>query len=273
MTAGNETVPTLTSDVRAEERLRACTARAVEVLHDLVRELSLTESELHAVIAYLTRVGSADEFMLLSDVTHTSILVDELTHASTGDRATSSNVLGPMYRGGADVSETPAVIARVDQGDDPLTLSGQVSDAATGAGIGGALVDIWQTNQAGLYDDQDPRQPAGNLRGVVRCDDRGGYQVRTVIPGPYRIASMNGPVYALLNSLGRHDNRPGHIHLRISAAGYEPLTTMLFMAGDPWLDDDVIGAVKRELVITPRRTADRISEAEFDVSLAPASQR
>ncbi len=269
MTVNPETVPVLTTDARAQMRLRACMARAVEALHDLTRELSITESELHSVIGFLTRVGEADEFMLLSDVTQTSILVDELTHAGHGDGGTVSNVLGPMYRAGAEVSDTPAVIARVDQGDDALTLSGRVSDVSTGLPLAGALVDIWQTNQAGLYDDQDPQQPQGNLRGVVRCDDQGGYRVRTVIPGPYRIASMNGPVYALLNSLGRHDNRPGHIHLRISAAGHDPLTTMLFMAGDPWLADDVIGAVKPELVITPRRTADGVYQAEFDVGLVP----
>jgi protocatechuate 3,4-dioxygenase beta subunit len=271
MTSSGETVPTLTSDAAAAERLRICTVRAVAALHDLVRELSITEPELHAVIAFLTRVGQADEFMLLSDVTQTSILVDELTHAATGHGATASNVLGPMYRAGAEVSDTPAVIARADQGDDALTLSGRVSDASTGFPLPGALIDIWQTNQAGLYDDQDSEQPTGNLRGVVRCDDTGSYRVRTVIPGPYRIASMNGPVYALLNSLGRHDNRPGHIHLRITAAGHQPLITMLFMSGDPWLSDDVIGAVKPELVINPRSTDEHTYEAEFDVALVPVS--
>jgi hydroxyquinol 1,2-dioxygenase len=174
-----------------------------------------------------------------------------------------------MYRPGSEMSDTPAVISRIDQGDDALTLSGRVSDASTGLPLPSALIDIWQTSQAGLYDDQDPGQPPGNLRGVIRCDDQGTYQVRTVIPGPYRIASMNGPVYALLNSLGRHDNRPGHIHLRITAPGHQPLTTMLFMAGDAWLGDDVIGAVKPELVITPRRTATNAFEAEFDVTLTP----
>ncbi len=269
MTAGTDTVPVLTSDPRATDRLRTAVARAVETLHELVRELDLNESELHALVGFLTRVGQADEFMLLSDITRTSILVDELTHAMSSNGATATNVLGPMYRPGAEVSDTPAVIARVEQGDDALTLSGRVSDASTGLPLPGALIDIWQTSQAGLYDDQDPGQPPGNLRGVIRCDDQGSYQVRTVIPGPYRIASMNGPVYALLNSLGRHDNRPGHIHLRITAPGHQPLTTMLFMAGDAWLGDDVIGAVKPELVITPRRTARNAFEAEFDVALAP----
>jgi protocatechuate 3,4-dioxygenase beta subunit len=271
VTAGSETVPMLTSDSRETDRLRSAVARAVERLHELVRELDLNESELHSLVAFLTRVGQADEFMLLSDITRTSILVDELTHAASTDGATATNVLGPMYRPGAEMSDTPAVIARIDQGDDALTLSGRVSDASTGQPLPGALIDIWQTNQAGLYDDQDPGQPPGNLRGVIRCDDQGTYQVRTVIPGPYRIASMNGPVYALLNSLGRHDNRPGHIHLRITAPGHQPLTTMLFMAGDAWLDDDVIGAVKPELVIAPRATSTNTFEAEFDVALLPAA--
>lgn len=269
MTAGTETVPLLTSDARAEVRLRSAVARAVDTLHQLVRELDLNESELHSLVAFLTRVGQADEFMLLSDVTRTSILVDGLTHAATSDGATASNVLGPMYRPGTELSDTPATIARVDQGDDALTLSGLVTDAQTGLPLPGALIDIWQTNGAGLYDDQEPEQPPGNLRGVVRCDDQGRYQVSTVIPGPYRIASMNGPVYALLNSLGRHDNRPGHIHLRITAPGHQSLITMLFMAGDEWLGDDVIGAVKPELVITPRAIAAKTYAAGFDVALMP----
>ena len=128
-----------------------------------------------------------------------------------------------------------------------------------------------QTNQAGLYDNQDPQQPEGNLRGVVRCDDEGRYSVRTVTPGPYRIASMNGPVYALLNSLGRHDNRPGHIHLRITAPDHQPLTTMVFMRGDPWLQDDVIGAVKQQLIIAPRLVGDKAFEAIFDIPLDASS--
>jgi alcohol dehydrogenase class IV/protocatechuate 3,4-dioxygenase beta subunit len=271
-TSATESVPVLTSDARATDRLRAAVATAVNRAHELLRELDINETELYSLAAFLTRVGQADEFMLLSDVTKTSILVDELTHAMGSKHATASNVLGPMYRPGAELSDTPAVIARIDQGDDALTLSGRVTDASTTAPLSGALIDIWQTNQAGLYDNQDPDQPPGNLRGVIRCDDQGHYQVRTVIPGPYRIASMNGPVYALLNTLGRHDNRPGHIHLRITAPAHQPLTTMLFMAGDAWLRDDVIGAVKPELVITPRATAANTYEAEFDVALMPSAQ-
>ncbi|MDQ2960148.1 MAG: 6-chlorohydroxyquinol-1,2-dioxygenase [Candidatus Dormibacteraeota bacterium] len=267
MTSVDRTVPVLTGDTANTERLRTCVARAINALHGVVRELELTESELHSLVGFLNRVGVADEFMLLSDVTHTSILVDGLTAAS-GAGSTAGNVSGPMYRAGARMDDTPAVIARIDQGDQPLTLRGRVSDATTGLPLPGALLDIWQTNGAGLYDDQDPEQPPGNLRGVVRCDHSGRYEVRTVLPGPYRIASMNGPVYALLNTLGRHDNRPAHIHLRVSAKGHRPLTTMLFIAGDPWLDDDVIGAMKPELVVAPGRDGAGVLAATFDVGLS-----
>jgi protocatechuate 3,4-dioxygenase beta subunit len=277
MTAAT-TPPQLTTDPATTERLRECVLRAVAAAHDLVRELRLTEPELHALVRFLTEVGGAGEFMLLSDVTHTSILVDTLGQPADAGGATSSNVEGPLYRPGAPVLDTPAVLDRSEQGDDALLLRGRVVEAVSGTPLAGAILDIWQTNQHGLYENQDAAQPEHNLRGRVRCDTQGRYEVRTVIPGAYRIATSGGPVFALLNSLGRHDTRPAHIHVKASAGGHEPLTTQLFMAGDPWLEDDVIGAVKPELIVTPRPTElpgvvapRRAFTAEFDIALRPVA--
>ncbi|HEY2706073.1 MAG TPA: dioxygenase [Candidatus Dormibacteraeota bacterium] len=276
MTAAT-TPPRLTTDPETTERLRHCVLRAVAAVHELARELRLTETELHALVGFLTEVGRADEFMLLSDITHTSILVDALGQPADADGATSSNVEGPLYRPGSPLVDTPAVLDHAGQGDDALLLRGRVVEAASGTPLGGAIVEIWQANQQGLYENQDAAQPDGNLRGRVRCDAQGGYEVRTVVPGPYRIATTAGPVLALLTSLGRHDNRPAHIHVKASAEGHEALTTMLFIAGDPWLGDDVIGAVKPELVVTPRPTElpgvaapRRAFAVEFEIALRPA---
>ena len=273
MTAAT-TPPHLTTDPETTERLRRCVLRAVAAAHELVRELRLTEPELHALVRFLTEVGTADEFMLLSDVTHTSILVDTLGQAADAGAATSSNVEGPLYRPGSPVLDTPAVLDHAEQGDDALQLSGRVVEAGTGTPVAGAILDIWQTNQHGLYENQDAAQPEHNLRGRVRCDADGRYEVRTVVPGPYRIATTGGPVLALLTSLGRHDTRPAHIHVKASAQDHEALTTQLFIAGDPWLEDDVIGAVKPELVITPRpievpgvAAPRRAFAAGFDIAL------
>jgi protocatechuate 3,4-dioxygenase beta subunit len=277
MTAAT-TPPRLTTDPETTERLRHCVLRAVAAAHELVRELRLTEPELHALVRFLTEVGRADEFMLLSDVTHTSILVDTLGQPADAGGATPSNVEGPLYRPGAPIVDTPAVLDHADQGDDALLVHGRVVQAASGAPLAGAILDIWQANQHGLYENQDAAQPEYNLRGRVRCDAQGLFEVRTVLPGPYRIATTGGPVSALLTALGRHDNRPAHIHVKASAEGHEALTTMLFIAGDPWLEDDVIGAVKPELIVTPRPTEvagvvapRRAFAVEFDIVLRPVS--
>ena len=47
----------------------------------------------------------------------------------------------------------------------------------------------------------------------------------------------------------RHGWRPSHIHLKVSCPGFVPLTTMLFMSGDPWLQSDAINAVKDSLIV------------------------
>jgi protocatechuate 3,4-dioxygenase beta subunit len=276
MTAGlTEHTPAATAE--PAERLRTCVERAIAAVHDLVRELRLTETELHAVVEFLTRVGRAGELMMLSDVTHTSILVDELTHG--GERGTPSDVEGPLYRPGAPVEDSPAVLDRADRGEDVLLLRGHVLDADSGEPLPGAMLDIWQADQAGLYEDQDGGQPDYNLRGRVRADAQGGYEVRTVVPSAYAIATTGGPVGELLAALGRHDRRPAHVHVKATAEGHRPLTSQIFLAGDPWLHDDVIGAVKPELVVTPHpcdlpgvEPPRRALRVDFDVVLAPAGE-
>ncbi|HEX6778566.1 MAG TPA: hypothetical protein VF099_10225, partial [Ktedonobacterales bacterium] len=52
-----------------------------------------------------------------------------------------------------------------------------------------------------------------------------------------------------LRSLGRHPYRPAHIHLLVSAAGFTPVTTHLFVQGDPYLDSDAVFGTKDSLVV------------------------
>ncbi len=48
----------------------------------------------------------------------------------------------------------------------------------------------------------------------------------------------DGTTQALLNKLGRHGNRPSHVHYFISAPGYRKLTTQFNIEGDQYLWDD-----------------------------------
>jgi hydroxyquinol 1,2-dioxygenase len=38
------------------------------------------------------------------------------------------------------------------------------------------------------------------------------------------------------------------VHFKISAPGFEPLTTHIFRAGDPYLDSDVVFGVRSSLI-------------------------
>eukprot|EP01037_Dinobryon_pediforme_P035540 gene35540-41980_t len=53
----------------------------------------------------------------------------------------------------------------------------------------------------------------------------------------------------MLGKMGRHPNRPGHMHFMLSAQGYEPVTTHLFVADSPYLDSDAVFGVRDSLIV------------------------
>jgi protocatechuate 3,4-dioxygenase beta subunit len=240
------------------ERLHEVTARIVRGLLEAMDDLRITDQELRAAIGYLNEVGANDEFGLLSDVTEISVRADALTHGRE-DGATATNVEGPFYKPGAPMLSPPFRLAAGDEPGDPLLVSGRVTDATTGQGVREAMLDAWQANAAGLYDNNDPSLGDFHLRGRMLTEDAGSYEFRTVVPPPYEIPK-DGPVGRLLRALGRHAFRPAHLHLKASADGYAPLTTMVYFRGDPWLGSDTIGAVKDSLVVELERL-DSSSEA------------
>ena len=87
-----------------------------------------------------------------------------------------------------------------------------------------------------------------NLRGRFRTDTEGRYTFCTIKPAYYPIPT-DGPVGKMLIALGRHPYRPAHIHFIVSALGYKPLTTELFVEGDPYLDSDAVFGVRDSLVV------------------------
>ncbi len=159
---------------------------------------------------------------------------------------------GPFYRPGAPLVAPPVALCADDEPGEVLFVSGQVRSAADGRPLPGALLDVWQTSQAGLYEHEDPGQPDWNLRRRFHADGAGRYEFRTVAPAPYQIPH-SGPVGRLLAAVGRHPWRPAHLHLKVSAPQHKALTTMLYLEGDPWLDDDTIFSVKPALTIALTR--------------------
>jgi protocatechuate 3,4-dioxygenase beta subunit len=241
-----------TPDPRLQEIMEA----AVRHLHDFAREVKLTPDEWLHGIAFLTAVGQMcspirQEFILLSDVLGLSRLVNVMHDAKGREAAgTETSLLGPFFREGAPEIAMGGTLARTEGGPE-LVLYGEVKDAA-GNPIPHAAMDVWQTNAEGLYDLQAHDPAEMDMRGRLRCDERGRYVLRTEKPIGYSIP-MDGPVGRMVEAQARHGFRPAHIHILVAAPGHRDLVTALYLSDDPHVDSDTVFGVSQSLVVTPRR--------------------
>lgn len=233
-----------------DERLRTVMTSLIRHLHDFAREVELKPDELFAANEFLTGCGKISsehrhEFLMLSDTIGLTMAVDTML-SGVAEGAFESSVLGPFYRAGAPEVENGANLSQGEDDGTPCRFSGRVT-SIDGIPIGGALLDIWGTNANGLYENVDPDQPDYNLRGKVRTRDDGTFEVWTVQPVSYPIPD-DGPAGQLLYAMERHNMRPGHIHVIVSADGFSTVISEIFVAGDQYLDSDAVFGVKPSLV-------------------------
>lgn len=256
-----------------DARLRAVMSALVRHLHAFASEVRLTDSEWLQAIRFLTATGQKcddvrQEFIMLSDTLGFSSLVETINHG-TDSSATEPTVLGPFYVPGSPEREFGASMVEHDDGGEPALLHGTVRDAA-GVPIGGATLDVWQNAATGFYAVQQPDvQPATNLRGIYRTDDAGRYAIRTVRPVPYPIP-VDGPVGALLTATGRHPWRAAHVHVVITAPGFEPVTTHVFDRASDYLDSDAVFGVRDSLIADFVPADDGMLVCEYDFTLGRA---
>lgn len=257
----------------SDPRLRHMLDALVRHLHAFVRETQPTSAEWRLAIDYLTATGlrcddTRQEFVLLSDVLGVSMLVESINNRKSGD-ATEASVLGPFHVAGSPARPLGADIDDGGEGED-CVVTGRVvtqsADGPGGPGLAGATVDVWQAGDDGLYDVQRPgRWPEGHLRGLFTTDPDGRFWFRTVVPQSYTIPE-DGPVGALLRAAGRHPHRPAHIHFIAGAPGHVPVTTQVFVAGDPHLGSDAVFGVRRSLIRAFEPVDDRTRAEEYGVA-------
>jgi hydroxyquinol 1,2-dioxygenase len=234
-----------------DARFKQVMTSLVTHLHDFVREVKLTEAEWITAIQFLTDTGKMcsdkrQEFILLSDTLGVSILVITINNPADGG-TTDSTVLGPYYWEGAPELPLGANLAVGVKGE-PTYYSGRVL-SNDGSPIAGAILDVWSGDGEGTYDMQMEGDVGMKARGRIRTDAEGRYSFRSIKPEFYPVPT-DGPVGRMLDKMGRHPMRPGHIHMIVSAVGHHAVTTHLFAAGSQYIDSDAVFGVKESL-ITP----------------------
>jgi len=251
-----------------DERLRTILDSLVRHLHAAVREVEPSIAEWERAIEFLTATGHKcddvrQEFILLSDVLGISMLVETINERGAAG-ATQSTVLGPFHMTRSPVRALGDTIDLVGESE-PCVVTGRVV-GTDGSPLPGAVLDVWQANDHGAYDVQEPdKQPDGNGRGLFTADDQGRFWFRTIVPSYYPIPT-DGPVGELLAATRRHPYRPAHIHFIVSADGYTPLTTHIFVAGTEYIDSDAVFAVKKSLITEFTEVDDPALAAQYQVS-------
>ena len=257
-----------------DERAGLIVKDILDGLRDVILRHGVTYPEYRRAIQFLAAAGERGELPLLCDVLLESV-VDETTARAVPPGATDSNVEGPFFSAGAPelgpsaADGTPVPLPmRPDEPGDALVFSGTVRSTA-GDPLPGAVLGLWQADATGRYSRFAPGLPEWNLRGRVATGDDGGFAIRTVVPLAYDIPGEPHTA-RVLELLGLEPHRPAHIHVRLEADGFAPLTTQVYFAGHPWLEHDVVGAARPSLV-TKLEPADGGGYAcRFDFVLAPA---
>ncbi|MFZ5706093.1 MAG: catechol 1,2-dioxygenase [Pseudomonadota bacterium] len=265
-----------------DSRTKAILRRLVSDLFSTIDEFDISAEEFWSALHFLQQ--AAPEFGLIAPglgFDHfLDIRMDLADKAAGVEGGTPRTIEGPLYVPGAPLEKGRA---RLDDGTDTgeVLLMRGVVRGADGQPIAGAVVDVWHANTKGAYSTFDPSQSPYNNRRRIETAADGSYAFRSVVPSGYAVPP-NGSTESLLKAVGRHGNRPAHIHFFVSAPGYRHLTTQINIDGDPFLHDDFAFATHDELIpqvvrqeepeaIRAEQLNGPFSQIDFDFTLLPAA--
>ena len=234
-----------------DPRTRELLSAFVRHLHDFAREVRLTETEFHNVIAYVNQLGQLttddhNEGMLMSGSLGFSALVCLLNNGNSGQTETTANQLGPFWRMDSPRMNNDDSIVRSLTPGEPLFAAIELRDSDSQP-ISGVTVDVWHSSSEGFYENQDPSQADWNLRGQFISDESGQIRFRSIKPQGYPIP-VDGPVGDLVRVQKRHNMRPAHLHFLAHKPGFKTHISQVYSSDDPYLETDVQFGVTERLI-------------------------
>lgn len=232
-------------------RVRALTGRIVADLFKTIDELDVSPDEFWSAVNWLNRLAQGGQTGLITAGLGFDRLLDirmDEADAKAGRAAgTPRAIEGPLFIAGAPSSKFEV---RVDEGEpkgEVFVMEGQVRDV-DGKPVAHAVMDVWHANEKGGYSHFFPGMQPYELRRQIETDAQGRYRFRSFLPPGYAIPP-NSPTSELFEALGRHGNRPAHIHFLVVAPGLRTLTTQVNIPDDSFIDDDFAFATRDGLIV------------------------
>src|SRR5437762_3931338 len=150
-----------------------------------------------------------------------------------GDEATLRQTEGPFFKSS---SPERAELLEAGMPGQPIELVGFVL-TRTCKPLAGALLDFWQADDKGRYDNSGFR-----LRGHQFTDAEGRFRLRSIVPGLY-------------------PGRTRHIHVKVQPRDGSVLTTQLYFPGEAKNRSD--GLFRKELLVRTAKNEERLA-GRFD---------
>ena len=179
------------------------------------------------------------------------------------------DILGPFYRPGAK-----NIVKLADAGTEGqrLVLTGTVLRPDCKTPVAGASIDFWHCDHKGFYDIKTPDEQIApenyHFRALTQTDRDGRFVFDTIVPGRYGIPpGLEGfEKYA-------GQTRPAHFHLTVTHPIYLPLTTQLYIKGDPFIAKDPWAKHSRLMVDLKKSGSGSTGGIEIVLANQPGQRR
>jgi catechol 1,2-dioxygenase len=249
---------TNTRDAGGNARLKPILRDLIEAIMAVIVKHDVSESEVWRAVSYVQQ-GAGELGLIIPGVglEHFLDLFMDAKDAEAGrNGGTARTIEGPLYVEDAPLVDNDANLTSDPDDTATLYMSGTIT-GPDGEPVKNVTLHVWHANSKGFYSHFDPTgaQSPFNNRRRLKLGDDGRYCFHSKMPNGYSVPP-GGATDQLMQALGRHGNRPAHVHFFVEAPGYRTLTTQINFGDDPFAADDFAFGTRDGLLPVPNRQGD-----------------
>ena len=187
-----------------DPRLRELMLSLIKHIHGFAKETKLTADEWAFAMSFLEETGKwcvpgRNEFMIFSDALGLSMLTVTQDYPRPA-HATEPTLVGPFLIENAPQFAMGADISAGASGT-PMYARGRILDLA-GKPVANAVIDVWHSDERGLYDVQDNFETDGPwARAVLKTGADGEYSFWSILPVDYPVPQDGTAIRMLMQRM------------------------------------------------------------------------